>query len=52
MTGSSFDPATAGEGEFIIYYTYEDDSLCQAADSVTITVVDCLGLNNETGFYP
>ncbi len=47
VSGADFDPSAAGEGEHTLYYYFEDEFGCSATDSVQITVVDCLGLDNE-----
>lgn len=47
MTGSQFDPDLAGIGDHTVYYSYENEEGCSNTDSVTITVVNCLGLPNE-----
>lgn len=49
VSGSNFDPSTAGEGTHTLYYTYEDDNGCSATDSVNISVVDCIGINEQNG---
>ena len=56
MVGFQFDPDVAGLGTHTVYYSYENDEGCSATDSVTVTVVDCLGLDtyNQVSFkvYP
>ena len=56
VTGTDFDPDAAGIGTHILYYFFENDEGCSATDSVTVTVVDCLGLDdyNQMAFkvYP
>jgi hypothetical protein len=47
LAGSVFDPTAAGIGEHYVYYSYEDEFGCSGIDSVLITVVDCLGLEDE-----
>jgi hypothetical protein len=45
ITENNFIPASAGIGEHMLYYFYEDDNCCKDIDSVQINVVDCLGLS-------
>lgn len=45
VTGSEFDPNSAGEGTHTLFYSYVDDNGCSGMDSVEIDVVDCLGVN-------
>ena len=56
VTEDSFSPSSAGIGEHLIYYFYEDDNGCSAADSVSLLVVDCLGITehnrNQFFLYP
>ncbi len=40
----NFNPVLAGEGEYTIYYTYENAEGCSGTDSVSFEVVDCLSL--------
>jgi uncharacterized repeat protein (TIGR01451 family) len=48
VTASEFDPASAGEGEHTLYYSFEDEDGCAGIDSVLITVLDCLNLPVQT----
>lgn len=48
MDENTFDPAVSGIGEFVIYYSYEDENLCSSIDSVFILVEECLGLTEKT----
>lgn len=45
VTGSSFDPATAGTGTFVVTYDYTDANGCLAGAEESIVVDGCLGLN-------
>ena len=51
-----FNPASVGEGEYTLYYFFEDGNGCSDIDSVMVNVVDCLGVdeNNQAGIriYP
>ena len=50
----TFDPAVAGEGEWVITYTVE--GTCSFMNTITIEVVDCLGTDewddNQVKVYP
>lgn len=58
VTGSNFDPSTAGIGAHTITYTYTDSAGCSASDSAWVIVASCTGinevnsLNNLVSFYP
>ena len=56
VSGDEFNPNIAGEGEHILYYSFEDGNGCSDIDSVMVNVVDCLGVdeNNPAGIriYP
>lgn len=57
VTGSSFNPGTAGLGTHTAYYNYTDANGCAGSDSVAITVDVCLGaaaqtLENAIGIFP
>lgn len=58
VTGSNFDPATAGIGNHVITYTYSDSLGCTNSDSITLVVSSCAGINelnglgNEVIMYP
>lgn len=57
VTGSSFNPGTAGLGTHTAYYNYTDANGCSGSDSVAITVDVCLGtaaqtLENAIGIFP
>lgn len=47
VTDSFFDPTAAGAGTHTVYYSYENDAGCTATDSVEISVVDCLGIDDD-----
>lgn len=49
VSGGSFYPATAGAGSYVITYTYTNASGCSSADSATITVNICTGINSIDG---
>lgn len=53
---SEFSPISAGEGEYTLYYEYEDINGCSSIDSIELSVVDCLSLeedeNNPFLVYP
>jgi Zn-dependent metalloprotease len=40
-----FNPASSGEGSFVI--TYSIDGTCSYLNTITVNVVDCLGLTDE-----
>lgn len=48
ISDSQFYPETAGPGTHQLLYTFTDQNNCSAADSVTLTVIDCLGTNELT----
>ena len=58
VTGSNFDPSTAGIGNHVITYTYTDVHGCTNSDSITLVVASCAGINevnglgNEVNMYP
>lgn len=43
VSGSTFNPATAGNGSYVLTYLYADGNGCQAFDSLTIVVDPCTG---------
>jgi PKD repeat protein len=45
ISGTTFTPSTAGTGPHIITYTYTDSNACSNTDTTTITVQNCVGLN-------
>ncbi|NOQ73028.1 MAG: T9SS type A sorting domain-containing protein [Crocinitomix sp.] len=45
VSGTTFNPESAGEGSHWLFYAYEDDNGCTGVDSIMVTVSDCLGLN-------
>ncbi|NOQ70355.1 MAG: T9SS type A sorting domain-containing protein [Crocinitomix sp.] len=47
LSDSEFNPSDVGTGVYLIYYTYSDEFGCYGEDSLTFTVVDCLGINDE-----
>ena len=48
VTGNTFNPSTAGAGTFTISYSYTNTSNCSSADSKTVTVNLCTGINETT----
>lgn len=47
VSGISFDPNVAGEGEHEIIYTYTDVDGCTATDTIIIWVIDYTGLGES-----
>jgi len=47
VLGNEFNPTIAGEGEHLLYYNYEDINQCSAMDSISVLVVDCLGVKED-----
>lgn len=47
VTGSEFDPATAGVGTFTITYTYSDANGCENTANQEITVDGCLSIEEN-----
>ena len=56
ISGSVFNPSTAGAGTHAVTYTYTDQNNCQNTASSTITVDQCLGVEeltaNQWTVYP
>lgn len=56
VTDSNFDATIAGEGEHTLYYFYEDDNGCSATDSIQVSVVYCLQIDElsdiQISIYP
>lgn len=48
VTGSTFNPADAGEGVHEVVYTFADGNGCEGEDIITITVDGCLSLQEQT----
>jgi glucose/arabinose dehydrogenase len=46
ISNNSFDPATAGIGEFVINYTYADANSCAGTASLTLNVESCLSIED------
>jgi hypothetical protein len=46
VSGTNFDPATAGEGTHTVTYTYADANGCSASASTTIAVDLCTGIGS------
>ncbi len=44
VTGNSFDPADAGIGGFLLTYSYTDANSCKGEASVTVSVQNCVGI--------
>jgi len=56
-SGTTFDPAGLGAGDYVVTYTYADANGCTALDTATVTVTVCTGLsivdaNNDFSVYP
>jgi len=47
IIGGEFYPTLAGEGEHLLYYNFEDINQCSAMDSISVLIVDCLGLDEQ-----
>jgi hypothetical protein len=47
-TGNVFDPAVAGIGSHVVYYTYAD--FCTATDSIQLNVEICTGVSPVSSF--
>ena len=48
MTGSTFNPATAGVGTHTISYTYYEQVECPTTDTVNLTVELCTGIESDS----
>lgn len=48
VTGNIFDPSAAGSGTHDLIYNYTDGNGCSGADTVSITVNLCLGINSSS----
>lgn len=48
VSGTSFDPSTAGNGTHNIVYTYTDVNGCSASDTITVTVSACVGITEHS----
>lgn len=48
VTGTTFDPAVAGEGAHEVVYTFTDGNGCEGEDAITITVDGCLSLEEQS----
>lgn len=48
VTGTQFNPATAGEGTYIITYTYADSNACSASATGEIVVDGCLAIEEAS----
>ncbi|MCB0408607.1 MAG: SBBP repeat-containing protein [Flavobacteriales bacterium] len=47
INGTDFDPSLSGIGTFDIIYSYTDGNSCSNADTSTITVSICTGIEND-----
>jgi hypothetical protein len=47
VTGNSFSPSTAGNGQHVLTYLYTDSSGCSASGIDTITVSPCVGISEQ-----
>lgn len=56
VTGTSFDPNSAGLGSHTITYSFTDVNSCSNTDIITITVIGCAGIednnNSSITVYP
>ena len=48
VSGSSFDPGTAGAGTHVITYSYTDGNGCTGTINLSVQVKDCAGIPEET----
>lgn len=48
VTGSEFDPATAGVGTHIVTYTYQDGNGCENSATQTFTVEGCASIEENS----
>ena len=48
VSGSNFDPSSAGVGTYDIIYTYTDGNSCINSDTTIVTVELCTGIENIT----
>jgi len=51
VSGGDFDPAAAGVGVHTILYNYTDGNGCSSSDQETITVNDCLGIDENSNAF-
>ncbi len=49
VTGSTFNPMTAGNGPHVLTYTYTDSSGCISSGVLTIVVSPCVGIVENNG---
>lgn len=49
VSGSTFNPATAGNGSHVLTYTYVDSAGCTGTGTVTIVVNPCTGVEENNG---
>ncbi len=47
VSGSSFDPASAGAGTHVITYSYTDGNGCTGSINLSVEVKDCAGIPEE-----
>lgn len=50
ISGGVFDPSDAGIGNHTTYYTYVDANNCTSVDSVSLSVQNCLGIEEQQHF--
>lgn len=51
VSGTSFDPNSAGTGDHYVIYSYTDGNTCTSSDSTLIVVNSCVGINESTNFH-
>lgn len=51
VSGTQFDPTTAGNGTHDAVYTYTDANGCAANDTVSITVNACVGIGEQVASH-
>jgi hypothetical protein len=56
VTGTNFDPGTAGIGNHVITYSFTNGNNCTNTDSIVFLVTGCFGIDNNQdpyiGVYP
>jgi hypothetical protein len=52
VTGNLFDPGSTASGTYPVVYTYQDTNGCSSSDTITMTVMPCVGIteNNAATF--
>jgi hypothetical protein len=49
VTSGNFDPSAAGAGTHEIIYSFTDPNSCSGADTASIVVIPCLGIDDYNG---